>query len=341
MSAAREMAPQVGIAAACRGLSVPRASFYRKQRGPVSERAKKSRPRSPRALSTIERARVLEVLHAPAFVDSAPAAIHARLLDEGTYLCSTRTMYRILEANREVRDRRNQLRHRKTPMPRLVARGPNQVWTWDITLLHGPEKWIFYYLYVILDLFSRYVVGWMIAERQCGELAKRLFEETFRKEGITKGQLTVHSDKGGPMKYKPLIALYADLGLTPSYSRPRVSNDNPFSEAHFKTLKYRPDYPGQLGSVRHAVDHFRPTFHWYNHEHRHSGLGFLTPAMVHHGQYLDVIDSRRTVLATAHAAHPERFVNKAPEPLMPPKEVWINRPLGLELDPNNRLLLVQ
>jgi putative transposase len=334
MTAVQEMTPAVGIAEACRSLYVPRGSFYRKQQGSNWKALiPKERPRPARALSDGERAQVLRVLHAPEFVDQSPAAIYAQLLDEDKqYLCSIRTMYRILEAAQEVRERRHQRRHPKVAVPRLVAHAPNQVWTWDITLLRGPEKWMFYYLYVILDLFSRYVVGWMAAEHQNGELAKRLIAETCRKEDIIPDQLKVHSDRGSPMKAKPLVALYAELGLTGSYSRPRVSNDNPFSEATFKTFKYRADYPGQFGSLWDVVSHFRPTMHWYNHEHRHSGLGYLTPAMVHHGRVSELLDSRRVVLAAAHAQHPDRFVNKAPEPLAPPREVWINRPTGQEIE---------
>lgn len=334
MSAIAELSPLVGRAEACRNLAVSRASFYRKLRGPVEPTNEKSmgRPRPARALSEEERSRVLDTLHAPEFVDLSPAAVYARLLDEEKqYLCSIRTMYRLLQAHQEVRERRNQRRHAKSAIPRLVASAPNQVWTWDITLLRGPEKWIFYYLYVILDLFSRYVVGWMVAERQCGELAKHLIAETCEKEGIV-GGLTIHADRGSPMKAKPTIALIAELGLIRSHSRPRTSDDNPFSESQFKTLKSRPDYPEEFGSVFDARDWASPTMNWYNNDHRHSGLGYLTPAMVHHGDVASVIGERREVLGAAFAAHPERFVRKRPEPLAPLQEVWINRPKGKEIE---------
>ena len=236
-------------------------------------------------------------------------------------------MYRILDEHEEVRERRNQLRHPQHHKPELVATGPNQVWSWDITKLKGPAKWTFYYLYVILDIYSRYVVGWMIAERESAALAKQLLAETCTKEKVTPEQLTIHADHGAAMISKSVAFLLADLGVTKSHSRPRVSNDNPYSEAQFKTMKYRPDYPARFGSVQDARAWARPFFHWYNHEHRHSNLGLMTPATVHQGLAVVVTKKRQAVLLNAYQLHPERFVQG--EPVAPHLQdaVWINPPL--------------
>ena len=264
-------------------------------------------------------------LHSPRFVDSAPREIYATLLDEGQYLCSPRTMYRLLAAAHEVKERRHQLRH-VAPRPELLATGPNEVWSWDITKLRGPVKWTYYYLYVILDIFSRYVVGWMIAHAESARLAERLIAATCETQGISPGQLTVHADRGTSMTSKAVALLLADLGITRTHSRPHVSNDNPFSEAQFKTLKSRPEFPDRFGSAEDARAFCHPFFTWYNTEHRHGGIGWLTPAMVHYGQVELVRTARRQVLTAAYAAHPERFVRRPPEPPAVSEAVWINPP---------------
>ncbi len=322
MSAVAELAPTVGTAAACAALGVNRATVYRRRR-PRPTAA--PRPRPVRALTPADRQSVLDQLHSPRFVDQAPAEIWATLLDEGQYLCSLRTMYRLLATAHEVRERRNQLRH-VAPKPELLATRPNEVWSWDITKLLGPVKWTYYYLYVILDLFSRYVVGWMVAHRESAALAERLIAATCEKQEIVPRQLTVHADRGSAMTSKPVALLLADLGITRTHSRPHVSNDNPFSEAQFKTLKYRPDFPDRFVSLEAARAFCPPFFTWYNTEHRHTGLGLLTPAMVHYGQAETVRGHRGQILAAAYAAHPERFVRKPPTPPALPTAVWINPP---------------
>lgn len=331
MKAAEDLSPKVGVAPACDILGVPRASFYRWRSSRGSRKPREDAPRRPshRALSGDERQAVLSVLHEDRFVDKAPAQVYARLLDEEKYLCSIRTMYRILEAEGEVRERRDQLRHPQYVKPELVATGPNQIWTWDITKLLGPVKWTYYYLYVILDLFSRYAVGWMLANRESAALAKELIWESCRRQGIGEDQLTLHSDRGPSMKSKTVALLLADLGVTKSHSRPHVSDDNPYSEAHFKTLKYRPEFPERFGSMPHGRSICRTFFPWYNYEFYHSGLGLLTPAMVHYGQATAVLRKRHEVLDSAYARHPERFVRHPPRPLQLPPEVWINNPASV------------
>jgi putative transposase len=269
---------------------------------------------------------VLDILHTERFVDQAPTEVYATLLDEGTYHCSVRTMYRILAEEGEVRERRNQARHPKYQAPELLATTPNQVWSWDITKLRGPVKWTYFYLYVILDIFSRYVVGWMIAHRESAALAKRLIAETCEKEKVQPGRLTIHADRGSSMKSKTVAFLLADLGVTKSHSRPYVSNDNPYSESQFKTLKYRPDFPDRFGSIQDARSFCREFFPWYNQEHRHIGIGLMTPATVHYGKAEQVSNQRQAVLASAFAAHPERFVRRMPVPPSLPEAAWINKP---------------
>ncbi len=325
MQAVEEVAPSVGLAAACRALGVCRVALYRRRR-PRPAPSPRLRPIPARALTPPERQAVLDTLHAERFVDLAPAEVYATLLDEGRYLCSIRTMYRLLAAAGEVRERRNQLRHPRYEKPQLQATGPNQVWSWDITKLLGPVKWTYFSLYVLLDIFSRYVVGWMVARRESAVLAERLISETCAKQGIGRGQLTIHADRGPAMTSKPVALLLADLGLLRSHSRPRVSNDNPYSEAQFKTLKYRPDFPERFGGIEDARAFCQHFFPWYNTEHHHTGLGLLTPAMVHYGHVPEVTAQRRAVLAAAYAAHPERFVRKPPEPPATPTTVWINAP---------------
>jgi putative transposase len=325
VTAVAELAPTVGTQAACRALGVPRASLYRRRRPP---RPAVARPRPPRALTAGEQQAVLELLRSPRFVDQAPAEIYATLLDEGIYHCSIRTMYRVLAAAQEVRERRDQLRH-VAPIPQLLATRPNEVWSWDITKLLGPAKWTYYYLYVILDVFSRYVVGWMVAPRESATLAQRLIAVTCLKQAIRPDQLTLHADRGSSMRSKPVALLLADLGITKTHSRPSVSNDNPFSETQFKTLKSRPDFPDRFANQEAARSFCQPFFHWYNTEHHHAGLGLLTPATVHYGQAPAVRAQRQIVLASAYAAHPERFVRQPPTPPALATAVWINPPPGV------------
>ena len=323
MEAVSQLTPTVGVAAACAALGVPRASFYRQPvYGPNP-----ARPSPARALSKQERETVRDLLNSPRFVDCAPAAIQATLLDEGQYLCSARTMYRLLAADGATRERRDQLTHPPYQKPELLATGPNQLWSWDITKLRGPVKWTYYYLYVILDVFSRYIVGWMIAPRESAELAKTLIEETCRKYAIPKDQLTIHADRGSSMRSKPVAFLLADLGITKTHSRPYTSNDNPYSESQFRTMKYRPDFPDRFGGSEDSHAFCHRFFPWYNDEHRHSGIGMLTPAMVHFGHAPVIREKRQTVLDAAYLAHPDRFVRQPPSPLPLPLEVWINKPL--------------
>lgn len=334
MAKIAEVGPRLGVRATCKALGAAPASYYRfrRPRPPVSARS------SPRALSVRERQDVLDVLHEPRFVDLAVGEIHATLLDEGQYLCSERTMYRVLGANDEVRERRDQLRHPKYAAPELLATAPNELWSWDITKLKGPAKWTYYYLYVILDVFSRYVVGWMVAQRESAVLARRLIEETCRREGVARDQLTLHADRGSSMRSKAVALLLSDLGVTKTHSRPYTSTDNPFSEAQFKTLKYRPQFPSRFGSLQHARSFCRPFFNWYNAEHRHSGLAMLTPRDVHFGLVEQRLAERTAVLAAAYTAHPERFPRGVPTPDIPPQSVWINKPVECGCEKENVLV---
>jgi putative transposase len=312
-------------AALCQGVGVARATLYRRRQ---PGRASAPTPRGPsaRALGTAERQAVLDVLHSERFVDQSPAEVQATLLEEQTYLCSTRTMYRILAAAEEVRERRDQARHPAYAKPELVATAPNQIWSWDITKLKGPIPYLYYSLYVILDLFSRYVVGWMVAPHENARLAQRLIEATCRKQGIGPHQLTMHADRGAPMRSKMLVELYADLHIGVSHSRPRVSNDNPFSEAQFRTFKYRPEFPDRFGSLEHARAVSHGLFTWYNEAHHHSGLSYLTPADVHYGRAATILEVRHRARLAAYAAHPERFVQGPPRLEILPHAVWINPP---------------
>ena len=328
--AVMELTPQLGVRAACEAVDVAQASYYRRHRqSPAPQRAEPishRQRRQPRALSAAEQQAILDVLHSDRFVDVAPAEVWATLLDEGVYLGSQSTFYRLLRQAGEVRERRRQATHPAKVKPELVANDPNTVWSWDITKLRGPAKWTCYYLYVILDILSRYVVGWMVASRESAALAEVLIRQTCAKQGIDRDQLTIHADRGSSMTSKPVAFLLADLGVTQSHSRPHVSNDNPFSESQFKTLKYRPDFPGRFGSIEEARLHCQNFFGWYNDEHRHSGLGLHTPADVHYGLAETVRDKRAGVLAAAYAEHPERFVRKPPEPPQLPTSSWINPP---------------
>ena len=316
---------------ACTALGLPRATYYRSQArvsSPTPASASETRPRkaSPRALSDAERRVVIDLVHEERFVDLAVPQVYATLLDEGRYVCSPRTMYRILDALGEVRERRDQLRHPVYKKPELLATAPNQVWSWDITKLRGPAKWTYYYLYVLLDIFSRYAVGWMVARCESAALASSLLGESLKKHGIRPGQLTVHNDRGGPMRAKSFALFLADLGVVQSFGRPHVSDDNPFSEAQFKTVKYRPDFPDRFGGFEDCRVYFGPFFDWYHHQHHHSGIGWMTPADVHFGRAAAMRDQRARVLDAAFQLHPERFVRNPPTPAALPKAVWINPP---------------
>jgi transposase InsO family protein len=328
IQAAETLVPTLGIVAACEAVGLPRGNYYRAQQpielvapSPVPER-----PPSPRALTPTEKATVREVLNSERFQDQAPREVYATLLDEERYLCSWRTMYRILAGNQEIRERRDQLQHPVYAKPELLAMRPNQVWSWDITKLRGPVLWTYYYLYVILDVYSRYVVGWLIAERESEELAQELIRATCAKQGIQPGQLTLHADNGSAMIAKSVAQLLIDLDVVKSHSRPHVSDDNPYSEAQFKTLKYRPDYPERFGCLVEARAWAHTFFTWYNDDHHHTGLGLMTPVVVHSGQAETVLQKRQHVLDIAYVAHPERFVKHAPVPAQLPVAVWINPP---------------
>jgi putative transposase len=323
------LAPAVGTVRACRAVGQPRSSWYRRHRqSPPPPRSPRPVPApQPRALSAAERQQVLEVLHQERFWDTAPASVYATLLDEGSYLCSTSTMYRLLRSQGETGDRRRHATHPARVKPELLATAPNQVWSWDITKLAGPAKWTWYHLYVILDIFSRYAVGWMVAAREAAVLAERLLADTIASQQVEADQLTVHADRGTSMTSKPVALLLADLGVTKSHSRPKVSNDNPYSESQFKTLKHHPTFPDRFGSLEDARAFLKGFFGWYNFQHRHAGIGLLTPADVHYGRAAQITVARGAVLDAAFAGHPERFVGKPPQPPRLPEVVWINKPL--------------
>jgi putative transposase len=329
MAAVTELASEVGASAACQALCMPRASYYRDRRKTSFPEETVSRPLPARALRPAEQESVLACLHQERFQDRSPAAVYATLLDEGEYLCSIRSMYRLLEERGESRERRDQLTHPPYKKPELLATASNQLWSWDITKLLGPAKWTYFYLYVILDVFSRYVTGWMVAMQESAELAKRLIEESCQKQCIQPGQLTLHADRGTSMSSKSVAFLLADLGVTKTHSRPHVSNDNPYSESQFRTLKYRPEFPDRFGCIQDSRAFCQGFFRWYNGEHRHSSLGLLTPAMVHYNQTDRVLKQRQQVLDAAYQLHPERFVRNAPRPPAVPTEAWINKPVQL------------
>ena len=324
---ATTLSSSMGAEPACRQLGVPRSSYYRSKRPkPEPVGAKPIGNKPARALNEAERSEVRMLLNSDRFCDASPRQVYATLLDEGRYVCHWRTMYRILGEHDQVRERRNQLRHPRYKKPELLARGPNELWSWDITKLRGPQKWTYYYLYVIMDVYSRYVVGWMIAPREQATLAKELIETTCERQGIARDRLIIHSDRGPSMISKTVAQLLADLGVEKSHSRPYVPNDNPYSEAQFKTMKYRPDYPDRFGSIEDARQWARGFFGWYNGEHYHSALGLLTPEMVHYGEAERVRTQRQRVLEEAYTRHPERFVGSRPTPPALPSAVWINAP---------------
>jgi len=310
------------VAEACASVALPRGTYYRSK----SLVEVTTRRRSPRRLTDVERQHVLETLTSERFGDQSVRQVWAQLLDEGRYLCSVRTMYRILEENQAVRERRNQLRHPEYHRPELLATGPNQLWSWDITKLKGPRKWNYFYLYVILDVYSRKVVGWLLANRESSTLAVELIRQSCQREGIAREQLTVHADRGSSMRSKPVAFLLADLGVTKTHSRPYTSTDNPYSEAQFRTLKYQPDFPERFGSLEDTRSFLQGFFPWYNDEHHHSGIGLVTPAQRHSGEDKTVYRCRQEVLEAFYEQHSERFVRGIPSPPELPTEVWINKP---------------
>lgn len=325
------LAAKIGLKRACEALGVPRSSVYRARLSCKDQPHPAPQPRlaPSHALSSEEREQVRETLNSERFMDKAPRQVYAALLDEGRYLCHWRTMYRVLAAHDEVRERRRVRRHPVYKKPELLATAPNQVWSWDITYLRGPHKWEHYPLYTVLDIYSRYVVGWMIAELESSDLARQLIAATALKQDIQPDQLILHADNGAPMRGKPLSQLLVDLGITKSHNRPHTSDDNPFSEAHFKTMKYRPDYPNRFTSLSEARVWARCFFAWYNEQHYHSGLNLFTPASVHFGEAAAIQQQRQAVMLTAYAAHPARFVRGQPFVKAAPAAVWINPPMGM------------
>jgi len=343
MAGVQELTPVVGNAAACRALGLWRGAMARGAAraardallGPPAPRP--APPRPPLALAPCEQQALLGILNGRRFADTAPAAVHATLLDEGSYFGSVRTMYRLLAANGGCRERRAQRRHAVYSKPELLATAPNQVWSWDITKLKGPAKWTAFHLYVILDIFSRHVVGWMVAPRESAELAEQLIAETVARHDIEPGQLTLHADRGASMRSKPVAALLVDLDIVKSHSRPHVSDDNPFSEAQFKTMKYRPDFPARFGCIEDARAHCQAFFAWYNTTHRHSGIAYMTPHSVHYGHADAMFVTRQATLDTAFRCNPNRFKGKNPRPHALPRAVWINPPALDKITPEQPL----
>ena len=326
----QELTPLLGTRPACRALGAAPATIYRRRR-PPEPRPRRPRPVPARALTQAEREKVLEVLHSQRFVDCSPAQVWATLLDEGRYLASERTFYRLLGERGEVRERRDQLTHPGYAKPELLAERPNELWSWDVTKLKGPAKWTCFYGYVILDVFSRYCVGWTVQHRENALIAKALIGQAAEQQQIKRGQLTVHADRGSAMRSKPVAFLLADLGVLKTHSRPYTSTDNPYSEAQFKTLKYRPEFPERFENIEIARAFCRTFFHWYNHQHRHSGIGLMSPAAVHHGRAQQLHAERRRVFQAAYLATPERFVRRPPRPPAVPAAAWINKPTTEEV----------
>ena len=318
-----ELAAKIGLKRACEALGVPRSTVYRSRRPRLTPNP---RPTPAHALSEAERSEIREVLNSERFMDQAPRQVSSALLDEGKYLCHWRSMYRILNDYGEVRERRNLRRHPVYKKPELLATAPNQVWSWDITLLRGPFKGSYYRLYLVLDIFSRCVVGWRIAEVESSQLARELVAQTARKQGILPDQLTLHADNGAPMRGKPLTQLLSELGIAGTHNRPHTSNDNPFSEAQFKTMKYRPDYPDRFPDIEGARAWARRFVTWYNEEHYHSGLNLLTPASVHYGEAGDIQRQRQAVMSVAYALNPTRFSRGEPVVKGVPSAVYLNPP---------------
>jgi putative transposase len=325
MAAVSELTPSLPVRVACAALGVAPSSWYRAQQ-PSPARQEHASPTPVRALGAAEQAAVHTLLNSERFQDQSPYEVYATLLDDGLYYCSISTMYRILRQHDEVQERRNQRQASAYTKPELLATGPNQLWCWDITKFKGPTTWLYYYLYVMLDVFSRYVVGWLLADHEAADLAQQLMTSSYHKQGVEPGQLTIHSDRGAPMTAKTVAQLLRDLGVIQSHSRPYTADDNPFSEAQFKTMKYRPDYPNRFDSQEDALLWARTFFTWYNNEHHHTALGLMTPATVHYGQADRLTAQRQAVLLAAYQQHPERFVNGPPKPPQLPDAVWINPP---------------
>lgn len=323
METTQQLAQQIGVSPACHHLGVPRSSLYRARQ---AKKVSQARPAPARTLTPQERDEVHQLLNSERFVDQTPRQVYATLLDEGHYLCHWRTMYRIMAHFGENRERRNQLRHPSYAKPELVATGPRQLWSWDITKLKGPTKYSAYYLYVIIDVYSRFVVGWLLAQKESEGLAHHLIAQSCHNQGIAREQLTLHADRGGPMRAKSVAQLLSDLGVAKSHSRPHTPDDNPFSEAHFKTLKYQPDYPDRFASFQQALAWTRSFISFYNFDHYLSALSLLTPAVVHYGLADHCQAQRQQVLQEAYDKHPERFVRGIPAPVPLPAEVWINQP---------------
>ena len=324
MSALAMVSPVVGHARACAALSLSRATQHRRQHPRPSVPQTRT---PPLKLSGAEQTAVLDELTSPRFVDRAPHQVYATLLDEGRFLCSIRTMYRLLAAHGAVRERRDQRVHPVYARPELLATAPNQLWSWDITKLKTTVKWTYLYLYVVLDVFCRYVVGWLLSTKENAALAKTLVDEAVTRQCIPPAQLTLHADRGSPMRSKTLAELLTDLGVEPSFSRPQQSNDNPYSESLFKTTKYSPTFPKCFDSIGHAREVITPFFDHYNHHHRHTGIGLMTPAAVHSGNAARITAARALTLGDAYNLHPNRFKGKRPKPPVVPDTVYINPPL--------------
>jgi len=323
MKMAMEQSKTHGIKKVCEAMDLSRATFYRRRNAALGVTPAR---KSARQLSREEREKVLDTLTEERFMDQSVPEVYAQLLDDGEYLCSMRTMYRILKAQRALRERRNQRQHPIYQKPELLATDPNQVWSWDITKLKGAWKWEYYSLYTILDIYSRYVVGWLVARGEAASWAEQLIREACEKQKINRDCLTIHSDRGSPMRSMCVAELLAELGVTKTHSRPRVSNDNPYSESQFKTLKYHATFPERFGSLEDARSYLRKFFDWYNHRHRHSGIGLMTPESVHTGEAKLRWKKRQDVLRKAYERYPERFVRGVPLPPLLPKAAWINKP---------------
>jgi transposase InsO family protein len=328
MKAITQLNEEKGIAVnvMCDALEIPRATYYRHQGDTqnVPVKPKESVPKN--ALNHQEKQIVLGLLHGERFVDKTPYVVFNTLIDEGEYHCSIRTMYRLLLKQGENIDRRRQRNHRDAIKPELIATRPNEVWSWDITKLRGLQKFEYFHLYVILDIFSRYVVGWMIAERESQELARKLIQECALRQGIQPHQLSLHADNGPSMKSLTVAQLLEHLGIIKTHNRPYTSNDNPYSESHFKTLKYCPEFPGQFNSIKEAESFCQKFFNFYNKEHYHSGIMWLTPESVHYGQYEEILKNRHQTRLRAFMKNPLRFNNKAPMLKELPQAVYINPP---------------
>lgn len=321
----------------CFAMHISRATYYR-HLGRVNYPKDRELPsKTPiNALNSHEKQCVLDLLHSERFIDKTPYDVYFELIDKGEYYCSPRTMYRILAEQGESSERRIQRNHRDAVKPELIATGPNQVWSWDITKLLGPTKWVYYHLYVIMDIFSRYVVGWLIADCESQELARKLIHESILKQGIHPNQLTIHADSGPSMKSHTVAPLLEHIGVAKTHNRPYTSNDNPFSESHFKTLKYRPEFPVRCQSLGHGEAFCQQFFHWYNKEHYHSGIAWLTPESVHYKRDNVILEQRHAILQKAFFEHPERFNHKQPQLKKLPESVYINPPQSAEIENKSR-----